>query len=291
MLTFVIKTFCRPKQLQRLLRSIAEFAPGIPVVVADDGSPYAHEAIDLPPVFDYLELSYDSGIAAGRNLAVNKVETPYVVLLDDDLILDRNHPIDNALNYLPTSDLDLLGFVWFESSKNRLRKLRRSFYVVGDTLQMYPSITRVNQHITCDMCHNSFIAKTKMILENRWDEDLKLQEHWDYFYRFSGNVGMLCDGYLIHDHVVPSVHYKSMRHDRAKAFKKIALDKHGFKKITRIRPTMIHQVLKEVAAGHVTLSDVAQRDHLQLQILEQWFEATYGRGNSKARGDSEIRPR
>ena len=36
----------------------------------------------------------------------------------------------------------------------------------------------------CDICRNFFLAKTETLLRVKWDEDLKLCEHEDFFWRY-----------------------------------------------------------------------------------------------------------
>jgi hypothetical protein len=45
-----------------------------------------------------------------------------------------------------------------------------------------------DEFFPCSIIHNFFIAKTASLLNVKWDEDLKLAEHEDFFYRY-GQAG------------------------------------------------------------------------------------------------------
>jgi len=83
--TVVIATRDRRDDLSRTLSTLAEHAPGVPVVVVDNGSrdgTSAHVRARFPTV-SVLELDRNLG-ASARNLGVELARTPYVAFSDDD---------------------------------------------------------------------------------------------------------------------------------------------------------------------------------------------------------------
>lgn len=89
--TIIIKTFERIDSAKRLLNSIFKYYPDIQVVVSDDSAEakrHKQEVLKKWPNKNlvYLDLPYDVGLSAGRNLAVAQVKTKYFVLCDDDFI-------------------------------------------------------------------------------------------------------------------------------------------------------------------------------------------------------------
>ena len=90
--TAVIKTFERQKEVRRLIKSIRHFYPKMKVVVVDDSKePLAADGVMT------IEMPFDSGVSAGRNLAVRHVETKYLLLLDDDYIFYRKTDLEPAI--------------------------------------------------------------------------------------------------------------------------------------------------------------------------------------------------
>jgi mycofactocin system glycosyltransferase len=87
-LTFVIPTYGRAPQLDRLLTSIG---PGRRVLVVDDVSPDRASiaaVVGRHPGVRMVELPRNVGPAAARNAGLREVTTPYVVFVDTDVVLE-----------------------------------------------------------------------------------------------------------------------------------------------------------------------------------------------------------
>lgn len=84
--TVVVPVRDRPRQLDRLLRSIG---PGHPVIVVDDAShrPAAVAAVAARHEAHLVSLPANAGPAAARNAGLRLVTTPYVVFADSDVVL------------------------------------------------------------------------------------------------------------------------------------------------------------------------------------------------------------
>lgn len=83
--TVVIATRDRRDDLSRTLTNLGDHAPGVPIVVVDNGSrdgTSAHVRARFPAV-SVLELDRNIG-ASARNLGVGLARTPYVAFSDDD---------------------------------------------------------------------------------------------------------------------------------------------------------------------------------------------------------------
>ncbi|NEC90253.1 mycofactocin biosynthesis glycosyltransferase MftF [Streptomyces sp. SID12501] len=94
--TVVIPVRDRPRQLDRLLRSIGTGGTGStggtrpPVIVVDDASrdPAAVAAVAARYGARLVALDTNAGPAGARNAGLRHVTTPYVVLADSDIVLD-----------------------------------------------------------------------------------------------------------------------------------------------------------------------------------------------------------
>ena len=180
-LTAIIKTFQRPAVAQRLVDSIRTRYPSLPILIADD-SEEDHQYAGA----NLLRLPFNVGLSAGRNRLLEAVETEYFLLLDDDHVFNENPNLEKWLLALEDNGYDLLaGFVV------EFREVKAAFYGTFELVDGSHLLMHREQHLRDEngilQCHytpNFFIAKTKQIKElGAWKEELKLEEHWEFFYR------------------------------------------------------------------------------------------------------------
>lgn len=172
-ITAIIKTFERPAAVQRLVQSIRLYYPDLRILVGDDSKdPQPVEGAEL------LALPHDIGLSAGRNRLVDAVETEYTLLLDDDFVFEPSTRIE--LLFAPLeAGFDLAsGRV---SNEDYHGLLMRN----GQTLHyLFREKRRVQRgYPVYDMTWNFFLARTEALRAVRWDEELKLAEHTDFFLR------------------------------------------------------------------------------------------------------------
>ncbi len=91
LLTLAVPSYNRRAELERCLRSVAREAPGLPVLVIDDGSSdgTAQMIAERYPWAACIRLEKNCGPAAARNRALESVETPYVAFFDSDVEMKR----------------------------------------------------------------------------------------------------------------------------------------------------------------------------------------------------------
>ena len=186
MLSIVIKTFERPYCTNRIIDSIFQYYPKMKVIVGDDSrNPGENDAVD------YHKLPFNSGISYGRNFLIDQVKTKYFLLLDDDFIFTEKTDLNTLLNILEGNDIDLVAGNILENLK--LRDLSGIGVMRQEGGTLY--ITRkeyLGKHLnyyTCDFVPNFFMANTERIKQaGAWDNELKVQEHWAFFYKIRGKV-------------------------------------------------------------------------------------------------------
>lgn len=186
-LTALIKTFERPKQLRRLVRSITKFYPGLHIIVADD----SFQPDPIPRV-EYVRLPADSGISVGRNAMLQRVKTPYFLLLDDDTEFTRHTRVEQLLSTIQNFEVDL-------AAGNYIRCKRQLLWIRQKPQPFCGTIERSGSQLTisagyravqpglilCDLVHNFFVASTNAIRGmGGWADVLKLNEHAEFFVRF-----------------------------------------------------------------------------------------------------------
>jgi glycosyltransferase involved in cell wall biosynthesis len=181
--TAVVKTFERPRILARLLASMQRVYPTLSVLVVDDGK----EPVDVShPRGRVMRLPYDVGLSAGRNAALEALETPYFVLLDDDFVLTADCGLERVVETMRgCNDLDIVG-----GQVLTLPTFRKDVGAGNRTafggLEGRPS--SVGGLPIYDRVANFFVARTTRVASVGWDPKLKLLEHTDFFRRAHGKL-------------------------------------------------------------------------------------------------------
>jgi len=179
--TVLIKTFERPAILRRLVASIRRGYPSIPVIVVDD----SREPTRLPDV-ETIVLPYDSGVSAGRQAGLDHVQTPFVLVVDDDYVFLPTTTLAPAVEKLVRNTLiDILGGMRIDLPLFRCWKLPdgRKFKTPQP---LVPIGSTIDDLLVCDFIANFYIARTERLRLVGWDEQIRRLDHSDFFRRALG---------------------------------------------------------------------------------------------------------
>jgi len=235
-LTAVIKTFERPSSLHRLYRSIRKYYPELPIIVIDDGTANPDIA-GFDDNVQYIKTTFDIGLSVGRNIGVSKVKTKYFVLLDDDFVFTADTRLENMYDILENTDFQIVsGGVKDFGSKSR------SFYGKmhenHSTLYLLEGIKNgiTSGYPRYDFVLNFFMAETKVCIQNKWDDALKLGEHEDFFYRLKLKNILITDisQKASIDHYPEQNSAYQVYRERVHYFQNLAAKKNGYKNIKRV---------------------------------------------------------
>ena len=190
--TFVIKTFNRPAALGRLLTSLREYYPGIPVLVADDGDqPLPAEVLNDGNV-RVFRLPFNSGTCTGRNFLVDRVATPYFLLLDDDYIFTKDTDIQELYRTLHASDAAIAGGVAADRYDARVVYCGLLEFQGGTLTLKAGNRGGDEQHQVVDILPNFWLGRTRIIRQVRWDDHFKCAwEHPDLFLKLLGRYKVI----------------------------------------------------------------------------------------------------
>ena len=188
--TIIIKTFLRPKICQHSINYIRKYYPTIKIYVADDSrEPHQFKYID-----QYYYLGFDKGVSYGRNFLIDRVKTKYFFLMDDDMEFTNHTYLEYLINMLEKYPIDVIGcrqkFLKEDGSvelfyPNKIIIKDNILYTIANEPSgYYNDIPLYNGMSFC------FLANTKVFKEKgiKWDEELKLGEHVDFFYRAIGKI-------------------------------------------------------------------------------------------------------
>ena len=187
--TALVKTFERPQVLRRLLASIDRMCPRLHVVVVDD----SRQPLQSPRVTT-VALAYDTGVAAGRNEGLKHVMTPYVVVLDDDLVFFRGTRLDRALELMERyPEIDIVGGQVIDLPLVRRRQPPRGAIFATDAIPVRPIGSSIGGREVVDKVPNFFVARRDRLELVQWDPLLKRMEHADFFTRALGTLTTVFD--------------------------------------------------------------------------------------------------
>ena len=235
-LTIAIKTFERPELVTRAVSSLRQLHPTMPVIVADDSKEPVSFGGDK--YTESLHLPFDTGISFGRNRAIEKVKTPYYLLMDDDYYFKPDCNLEGLIHVLETTDFDIISMrvLNYRVGKGYCRgelhfagTLEREgdelVHYIGKNRGIYQSYPRF------DIVHNCYAARTNKVANIKFDEKIKIgKEHGDFFLEAKQNgilITISRDSY-VHHLQADNSRYASFR-NRSHKYTEYYFKKHGIK--------------------------------------------------------------
>lgn len=204
--TFIFKSFERQKQAKALYRSIQKYYPGTRVVIADDSS----QPLDLTgDGLTVIQMPFNSGLSKGLNMALEKVETPFLVRMDDDELLTRHLNIADELRFLESHPIvDIVGFPCIDAGKSFSTRKRVKAYFKHSMSEapkalIIPHGTSINNnHVVLGKVTNIYVARTESIRKVGWDDNIRMIDHHDFFFRAAGILvsTLSVNGVVFHNH-------------------------------------------------------------------------------------------
>jgi len=208
-LSLIVKTFLRPHILERFLISVGRYEERngfhfSEILVGDDSPPpdingnarAIQKAKELFPTLNIRHLIFEEniGLSDGRNRLVQAAREDFVLLCDDDFILDEDADIRGALNIAKQGTYQLVGG-WLKNKFNLktgeyaywgaygcLTETQDELIININERPIAPGELKESEYLL-----NFYVADRACLLANPWDETLKVEEHQEFFYRFKKN--------------------------------------------------------------------------------------------------------
>lgn len=204
--TFIYKSFERQPMSKRLFWNIQKYYPGVKVIIADDSkkpleiiSPYA-EVIQLP---------FNTGLSYGISQALEKVQTPYTIHVDNDMLLVPATKWHKQLQFLkehPEIDLcavQAISMPCFQKPEKSAAAYDRFSMDNAEKPLIIPHKTRIDDdHYVMGKVPNIFIARTEKYKEIGYDPLIWIIDHHEFFFRAAGNIVSAMDihAFMFHYH-------------------------------------------------------------------------------------------
>jgi len=183
------------------------------------------------------------GLSAGRNIMIENVETPLFLLLDDDFLLDDNCNLGVSYEIIKQG-FDIVGGEVYDFGPSAVKSNQpRDFLGLlekrNNDLYLHVHKNKGYHHYypLYDFILNFFVGKTESFKNNKWDNNLKLGEHLDFFIRIDKSLKITYTNDFQIKHyqdTISNVEYTNYRntvYDYIKIFKK----KHNIQQIITVR--------------------------------------------------------
>eukprot|EP00965_Chrysotila_dentata_P254674 6211960-Pleurochrysis_carterae.AAC.1 len=178
----------RREKLRQLIASLRKLLPSsVVLLVASDRSHsffegYGVQHVRLP--------AHANGLSAGRNALLNAVQTEYVALMDDDLILHDQSSISTLMDALRSNPAAAIAggcMQDIEARRNSCYNLNFDVNEEGSVIRLKRARSESNRCIPVHMTHNYFVARAEVLRRFPWDARQQVMEHESFFYQLYVN--------------------------------------------------------------------------------------------------------
>ena len=222
--TLIVKTFERPRCINRLVYSVKMKYPNLRMIVADD----SRKSRPIAGV-EHLRMPYDSGVSAGRNLALSKVDTPFVVTLDDDFVFNDKTCLENWLNIMESTNLDLVG-----GNVDGHPAYNSSLHIEDNALifKSEPVGTEGDFYLW-NIVLQFWMGRTDKIKEiGGWDDDFKTVDHIIFFARSISKLKIgHCPDVTVGHMQIQDQKYYNHRNGRMQQYLRLLMEKLGVNRV------------------------------------------------------------
>lgn len=198
----IVTTMLRDELLEKCIDAmLANLPENATIFVADQGRTNEQKSLyyngrSLRHLY-YYTLPYNCGLSYGRNFLVNKAHElgyDFCLIASDSMIFnEKTKDLSGAMKEIAEHRFDLVGLhlngaaiYWV----GWLTLVPGKYFELDFIDRSKTSTGRLNL-FDCSSCHNFFIATTASLLAVKWDDNLKLAEHEDFFYRYT-QAGYKC---------------------------------------------------------------------------------------------------
>ncbi len=217
--TFIFKSFERQKMAKQLYQNIQYYYPGARVIIADDSK----EPLELEGEgLTVIHLPFNSGLSRGLNAALEQVQTPFTMRMDDDELLSPYSGIHKHLKFLQDHpEVDLVGVLPRNIPFDYKWREQKKVYF-GHSMSHSPRPLKIPHLTQIDSCHvvlgkvpNIFMARTEKYRALGYDDNIRMIDHQEFFFRAAGNLVSVLDmdGFVLHRHNQFNMHYQNYRGD------------------------------------------------------------------------------
>lgn len=233
-IAIIYTTFLRDSLMFKTIKSITDNLPDNSILLIGDQNPIPKKYCSPfnPQVIAY-QFPFDCGLSYTRNFLVQKAKElgcDYCLVTADSISFKQKYNFKPIIDFMSKENVGLVGF----ELKNRIYWncdiiVEKDKWIL-DVPQRNPIKFKDINYQPCDIVRNFFLAKTKTLLDIKWDNKLKLFEHMDFFYRYSQKHKVYFTDYIKADYISKdNEFYHKYRHCRKSEFTRIFHNKYNIK--------------------------------------------------------------
>lgn len=239
-IAIIYTTFLRDKLFYRTINSIlANWRENFVLLIADQSPTkekidWILEKAENNSQIKYYPLLFDCGLSYSRNFLINivkKLNIPYSLITADSIEFNENSiKLEPLTKILKEGKANLIGLglnnrvyweYYMKLDPNHFRLIKSEDFIEINNIK----------YKKCDIVKNFFLAETDILSKVKWDNDLKLSEHEDFFWRFKQNgFKVLWTDYASANYIeYKPQEYKKYRQRMYKEFRDILRKKYNIK--------------------------------------------------------------
>lgn len=200
-IAIVFDNFLRDELTFNLIKSIFRFSSGVKLYIADQ-SVYSKNTFSLYEKLmenghEVIFCGFDCGISNARNKAIEKVKEKYIFMCDSDNLFNKQTQLNDLKSILENNpDMGLISL--YEKENNEVNHYENNLERCEDILYYRPikadNTCRLDNYFLCDYTMNVGLAKKEMLDIIKYDCNMKLAEHLDFFMtiKYKSNWKVAC---------------------------------------------------------------------------------------------------
>jgi len=185
-ITGIVSTVMRPLALKRLVDSWKRHCPRSPLLIVDQSESHYTRGMVLLPPLAAIETKHDIGGCQGYQLALERVQTPFYALLDDDFVLTKRSDLTLLALMVRDNPYSLVGGALLREGGEPEEHRGNFTWPAPDHLHVEPvpwdDVRAIAQY---DIIPNFYVADTNDVLHGMggWDCSRKLVDHLGFYLR------------------------------------------------------------------------------------------------------------
>jgi phosphorylcholine metabolism protein LicD/GT2 family glycosyltransferase len=207
LIAIIIPTFLREDKLKNCVESllktfgnVSRFQTWFKIYIGEQTEINSEKKILYQSLTDLghqvIQLPYNCGLAYSRNYLISQTKEPFILVIDDDYIFNELTNFEPMIDLLLSEEnIGIVGGALNDRitqptriyiDKIKSSTLNKLVYITKEIkyLESRPTIQQKSyKYFKTESIPNFFLAKREIFNDIKWDNELKLVEHTDFFIR------------------------------------------------------------------------------------------------------------